>query len=190
MKTESTTNKDLLLTLPFPIELDNALQNLTVELDDVKNRSMRGNLIFYAIPEIETEGTTTKDLLADFLVYHLGVPNRERALTYLVRVHRSRRNNNEGEQQQNKARPIYVKFSRDDTAEFFLRASITEKVTSKGFKVTKQFTKELQERRNKALVRRRQMIDNGEITKGFVDYPAVLKGLRVGMKHYTTIEKF
>ena len=172
-------------------DLQEQIDKLKTELDDVRNRSMRGNLVFYGIKEEENDDpqqrVTTKDLVASFLVKFCNVQSRETAHNYLVRVHRSR--NNEKNRRQT-PRPIFAKFSRDDVADMFLRACIEQKVTDHGYKVTKQFTPQLQVRRNEAMQLRRELLQRKEIEKGYVDYPAVLKCVKTGDRHYTTIETF
>ena len=173
--------------------LEKKLKEVETDLDDVRNRSMRGNLVIHGIPENENNDpqnkVTTHDLVANFLVTQLGAPSQEAAKAQLVRAHRSAKKNNNN-RQRTTPRPIFIKFDRDDTAENYLRTSINKKTINKGFKVQKQFTKPLQERRNLATHERRKMMDNGEIIKGFVEYPAVLKVVRPGDTKYTRIKEF
>ena len=123
------------------------------ELDDMRNRSMRGNLVFHGLKEEEDNDYTTKDLIADFLHVELGVQSSEVAKRQLVRAHRGRKSNNN--ERRNTPRPIFVKFARDDLADEYLKTSIQKRLTDRGLKVTKQFTKKLQGRINLALQRRR-----------------------------------
>ena len=171
--------------------LEKKLVKVEADLDDVRNRSMRGNLVIHGIQESENNDNpqtkvTTCDLVANFLVTHLDAPSHEAAKAQVVRAHRSAKNN----RQRNTPRPIFIKFDRDDTAEMYLSASIRKRTINNGFKVQKQFTKPLQDRINQATHERRKMMDKGEIVKGFVEYPAVLKVLRPGDTKYTKIKEF
>ena len=149
---------------------------------------MRGNLVFHGLLEEEDNNVTTKDLIANFLHVELGAPSPEAAKKHLVRVHRGRKSNNN--ERRNTPRPIYVKFARDDLVESYLKVSIEKRLTDRGMKVTKQYTKKLQGRINLALQRRRQLVENGDIAKGFIEYPAVLKGKSRNDQGYRTIEVF
>ena len=166
--------------------LEKRLAETEDELDDLRNRSMRGNLVIHGLREEENDKLTTKDLIANFLHIELGAPTPDAARKQLVRAHRGRKSNSE----RNTPRPIYVKFSRDDLAEEYLKVSIQKRLTDRGMKVTKQFTKKLQARINVALQRRRQLVESGDIMKGFVEYPAVLKGKTRDDQGYRTIEVF
>ena len=76
-----------------------------------------------------------------------------------------------------KTRPIFVKFAREDTAEVINRDLPKGKNKTRSgtyFKCTKQFTKALQDRRNEAMLKMRELLDVKSITKGFVQYPAKL----------------
>ena len=170
-------------------ELEKRLAAAEDELDDVRNRSMRGNLVFHGLEEEEDGNLTTKELIATFLHVELGAQSPELAKRQLIRAHRSRKSNNNNERR-NTPRPIYVKFARDDLADEYLKTSIQKRLTDRGLKVTKQFTKKLQGRINLALQRRRQLVEAGEIVKGFVEYPAILKGLSRTDQAYRTIEVF
>lgn len=176
-------------------KLEKKITTMNDELDDLRNRCMRGNLVFQGIPETEgqQDETSTKDLMAQFLLDNCNAGSLEAASNYIVRAHRSRKNKDDAAaapQPDNKPRPIYVKFSRDDIAEFYLMAGIENKVTNRGFKVSKQYTVTVQKRRDEALKLRRELIDRGKITKAFIEYPATLKAVRTGEARYSTIRKF
>lgn len=158
-------------------QLEKKILDLELELDDTRNRSMRGN---------PRNRSTTKDIIANFLTDYLDAPSFDSAKLHIVRAHRSAKNNRE----RTTPRPIFVKFDRDDTAERFLSASIQNKVTDEGYKVSQQFTKRLQARRNEAMQERRRMRDRGEIVSGFVDYPAVLKVKGPGETNYRKVKTY
>ena len=168
-------------------ELEQRLATAEEDLDDMRNRSMRGNLVFHGLLEEEDNDVTTKDLIANFLHAELGAQSPEVAKRQLVRAHRSRKKNNE---RRTNPRPIFVKFARDDLADEYLKTSIDKRLTNRGLKVTKQFTRKLQARINSALQRRRELVEAGEIVKGFVEYPAILKGQSRADQAYRTIEVF
>ena len=170
--------------------LQKKVKDLEDETDDLRNRSMRSNLVILGIDEDEQDRRSTPDIVADFLVEHLDVDSFEEASHNIVRAHRGRRGADNRNRNRKGGRPIYVKFSRDDIAAEFLQRSIQNQITKKGFKVSQQFSPRLQERRNLALQKRRELLTSKQITKGYVEYPAVLKCIQTGCKEYTVIDTF
>ena len=168
-----------------------AIDNLEKQLDDQINRSMRCNLVFSGVKESEGQNRSTKDIVSDFIydeLYSQGDNiTKEQVNRLIVRAHRSKYT---GERQT--PRPIFVKFSRDDIAAYLYSQSIKHRVTDRGYRVRPQHTKPLQDRISKALLHRRELLRDGTITKGYVEYPAVLKGVLKSAKshEYTTIKSF
>ena len=80
--------------------LEKKLAEVEANLDDVRNRSMRGNLVIHRIQESEKNDNdpqtkvTTRDLVANFLVTHLDAPSQAAAKAQIVRAHRSAKNSN------------------------------------------------------------------------------------------------
>ena len=152
-------------------------------LDDAINRSMRGNLVFHNVPEEKDENPeATKALLANILADHFNKDQND-VMYDIVRAHRSA-----AKPDSNKCRPIFVKFAREDVAEGInIDLSRRENKTKSGvyFKCTKQYIKALQDRRNDALVKRRELLDDNSIIKGFVEYPAKLIVMFAGQSKYS-----
>ncbi len=147
-------------------------------IDDQINRSMRGNLIFFGLEEVENEMYSSKDIVSKFIFDRLyeeteNITIQEIRAT-IVRAHRSK-----FRPDRNGPRPIYAKFYRDDAAATYLKRSIQKKVSNNndGVRVKQQFTQELQVRMDKALKVRRELLEKKTITKGYVEYPATLKGI-------------
>ena len=57
-------------------------------------------------------------------------------------------------------------------------------------KCNQQFTKELQTRRNAALLERRELFKEEKIVKAYIEYPATLKVLLPEAKGYTKYRVF
>ena len=77
---------------------------------------------------------------------------------------------------------IYVKFDRDDTAlklvmEF---SKIFHNNPNSKIRRCQQFSKKLQNRRNSVLLKHKELFNDKEIAKGYVEYPATLKVLCQG----------
>ena len=181
LKTELATSKQ-------------TITNLEDELDDLRNRGMRGNLVFFGLPEVEDAKTHhyTKDVVAQFIFNKLYTENDNITLEYIyntiVRAHRSkfdpRRDKEKG------PRPIFVRFYRDDLADKFFQQGIRAKVSQQGYQVKQQFTKKMQTRVDAALIHRKEMFGSKAIIKGFVEYPAILKGVYTGTTEWKVIRKF
>ena len=171
-----------------------AVQNLERSVDDQINRNMRGNLIFSGLKELEGNNFTSKDIIVNFIhdtLYDEEDTDITKAsiASTIVRAHRGKFD----KAKPNKVRPIFVKFSRDDYASTFLKQSILKKVTKDGFKVRPQHSAALQGRINLALIMRKKLLDEGKILKGFVEYPATLKGVlssAESKKDYSIIQTF
>ena len=167
------------------------IEELKRVVDDQINRNMRGNLVFFGLPETETETFGTKSLVADFIYTELyqksSTISQESISGTIVRAHRGRR---DPKHEKKGPRPIYVKFNRDDTAAVYLRQSIIRNVSKNGVRVKQQFTKALQERRDKALKTRRELFNQRSITKAFVEYPATLKAIYNNSTVYTVVKQF
>ena len=107
----------------------------------------------------------------------------------VVRAHRAKRN--PSRDKKSGPRPIFVKFDRDDTAGNYLQKSIRREIgKGGGVRIKKQFTKKLQARIDEALQHRRRLITNKAVTKAYVDYPAVLKGMYTGTNELVTIQTY
>ena len=168
--------------------------NLEDELDDLRNRGMRGNLVFFGLPEEEDtkQHHYTKDIVAQFIFQQLYTEHDNISLEYIqntiVRAHRSkfdpRRDAEKG------PRPVFVKFYRDDLADKFFQQGIKSKVSQRGYQVKQQFTKKMQKRVDAALIHRKELFGNKAIVKGYVEYPAVLKGIYTGTTEWKVIRKF
>ena len=79
---------------------------------------------------------------------------------------------------------------RDDVADKFFQQGIRAKVGERGFHVKQQFTKKMQNRVDAALMHRKDLFGKKAIIKGFVEYPAILKGIYTGTTEWKVIRKF
>ena len=130
------------------------------------NRSMRGNLVFRNIPE-EKDGNPelTKKILAETLAINFKPKLPDEIVHDIVRVHRSPPmpgNNN--------PQPIFAKFTRENIAEDINNDLSKMKAVAKSgslFKCMKQYTKSFQERRNKAMIKRRELLHKKNNYQGF-----------------------
>ena len=152
----------------------NEVYKLQINLDDNINRSMRANLIFKGIPKDEAFNSykETKTVVSTFIKANLNIDEKSIS-DMIVRAHR-----NKGRPTQNgHPHNIFVKFARDD---FTLKlhedfTDIARRDTNVKYKCSQQLTSSLMERRNKAMLERKSLLQANTIKKGFVEYPATLQ---------------
>ncbi|KAK3083740.1 hypothetical protein FSP39_002403 [Pinctada imbricata] len=109
-------------------------EKLKRDLDDLKCRSMRDNLMFFGLAEISNENSFTPitEFCSDMLDIH-------DIRGYMDRSHRV------GKFDRNKRRPIVVKFNNFNAREEIRRASYNLRGTR--FSIAEQFPREINERR-------------------------------------------
>ena len=155
-------------------ELQAALQKQTNELDDLANRSMRGNVVVKGLEESDNEDwTATKNMLCDYLASLSNEPAEE-IFNKLDRAHRS------GKMDRNKPRNIYANFLKSTDADYYVEQCIKHNVKHTSnpnrstIKIDHQFSKRVMDRRNEAMIERRQLLNAKKIVKAHLVYPAKL----------------
>ena len=149
------------------LKMDNT--ELKDQIDDQINRNMRCNLVFYNVPETEgKEFDSTKLLLEKIIEENLKEKTFDGAI---VRAHRGKSSNF----QKGRPRAIICKLNRDDTAD-----EIEYKFANLGMqrinnvRCSKQFSPDVQRRRNEALLERKTLKEAKSIEKAYIKYPATL----------------
>ena len=154
-------------------ESEKTIQTLHNDLDDVKNRNMRNNLIIKGLPESSNgEKEDTRAVVINYLA-ELAEQDEAEIEDVVDRCHRGGRknNNNNNNNINNKPRNIYMNFTSSRHVDFYIQKARTQKSE---YKLERQFTKPVQDRRNAAMLHRRTLLDNKEITSGYLEYPATL----------------
>ena len=154
-------------------ESEKTIQTLHNDLDDVKNRNMRNNLIIKGLPEPSNgEKEDTRAVVINYLA-ELAEQDEAEIEDVVDRCHRGGRknNNNNNNNINNKPRNIYMNFTSSRHVDFYIQKARTQKSE---YKLERQFTKPVQDRRNAAMLHRRTLLDNKEITAGYLEYPATL----------------
>ena len=156
------------------------LKDLECEMEDLRNRSRRNNLVFYNIPE-KAEGEDCAAFIKEFINTHMGFE----ALCGDVEIERAHRtptkvpgNNSK------KPRPVHVAFLRyTDKVKVKILSNAAARLKDNPYQgnligVGADFAKETQERR-KALIPFKKHLQNkfGRERKVFIAYPAILKYL-------------
>ena len=154
------------------------VEALEKEVEDLRNRSRRNNLVFYNIPE-KAEGEDCISFIQNFISTHMGLETLCGELE-IERAHRTPtkpRSDIDGKQ---RPRPIHVAFLRySDKMKVFSNAAARLKDNPFGEKligISEDFGKKTQEER-KAIAPVRKYLQKklGAGSKVFIAYPAILK---------------
>ena len=172
-------------------KLEVQLKSFSIELEDLRNRSMRSTLIFKNIKEEgETTWEETAQVLRDFIVENLNLPyTSEEIDNQISRAHRSKRDDNND---RNGPRPIFAQFCNWRYAEE-IKNKIIYLTSRKMLKVyvDNMYSKDLTERRNQALMKRKELMEATPNLVVKMEYPAVLKSKRKGSNdQWKTVQKF
>ena len=168
--------------------LSNKLNKLEDENDDLRNRSMRSTLIFRGIPE-EEQNYSWENVTKHFvntLVKKLRLDYYELDLQ-INRAHRTPANESESV-----CRPIFAQFVNWRYADDVRRRLIKlHAAKQSNISVTQMFTKRLTTRRNEALKRRKELLEEDPTLQIYREYPAKLMGKKRNTKgKYRVIEIF
>ena len=159
------------------------VKQLSDELDDLRNRNMRNNLVIKGMPE--SDGPE-KENTRNIVILHLADLTGENVdeLEHIVdRCHRG------GKTDPNNRRPrnIYMNLSASRHVDNFIDAARERRSP---YKHERQYTKAINDRRNAAMMERKRLKDNKLIVSGYVDYPAKLMVKKPGAKKYTLENEF
>ena len=200
LEKQQETNDDLKLDLSKRVttqikedlhinKIEAQLRGVLLELKDLRNQSMRSNLIFKGIPEESKETwDDTSQLLAGFIIENLHLPYSFYQMDMQIRT-----NDNDSSRRNNKSepRPIIAQFVNKRVAEE-VRQKIIHLNSRNQLKVivNQMFSKELTERRNNALIKRKEYLRLHPDLQIKLDYPATMKSRRKGQNKWLILEEF
>ena len=193
-------NPDLINNLTDHInKLEAQVRGTLMEIDDLRNRSMRNTLIFRNLPEENNETwEDTCGLLGSYIYSKLNLPYDQDTIdSQISRAHRGSeekksRNVVEDSNPRQGPKPVFAQFVNWRFAEE-VKAGIIKLNAQKRTNVTvnNMYSKELTARKNEALKRRREMIKNNKNIHVRLDYPAMLKSKKKGTReNWVTVENF
>ena len=209
LKAENNELKYKLKTNSNHIKLieDNVSSNqhsLEERIEDRTNRQLRKTLVFRGIPEQPSTATDgaetathkteswqeTKDLLADQISEICALPKPD-AAAMLERAHRSAPN---PRYKGTAPRPIYVALFDWNQSQLCIEKFRQHNITNKNSKIMceQKYGPITTQRRNQAMMMRKELKDSGEIVAGYVAFPARLMAKtshREGSK-YTMVRDF
>ena len=165
-------------------QLENELKTLRDDLDDQVNRGMRNNIIIKGLPGKEDSAETKRKVVK--ILDELD--NCQEGRTYLHEIERAHRMG-DGEKD---GRHIVVRVYNSELVKHFCKKARLLRMNDDSYKLNleQQFSPTLTDRRNTAMLKRRELFEQRKITKGFVNYPAKLIVMYPGDTTYKVHEKF
>ena len=180
------------------MKVEAQLKATLIELDDLRNRSMRSTLVFKNIREEPNETwEDTCQIMSSFIATKLDLSYTKEFIDSMIsRAHRGaekdQESNGRQHQQREGSKPIFVKFVNWRVAEE-IKSRVIQLNAQKRTKVVvnQMYSKEITTRRNNALRRRREILEEDGSIQIKLDYPAVLKFKKKGTRNgWDTLETF
>ena len=156
------------------------MNGILIELNELRNRSMRSNLIIRGIPEQHNgKWENTSQILANFISDNLNLSfthTHSEIDMQISRGHRSNDKNDSRNDRKNQPRPIIAQFVNWRVAEEIPNCIIHLNATRKS-KITanQMFSKDLAARRDRALMKRREHLNENKNHQVKLEFPATLK---------------
>ena len=164
------------------------------KLDDQVNRSLRNNIVIRGLPG-EEKMEETKSLVAKlFSKLDNGKPNDK---TFEMAIERAHRQGDQGDNQdegkkRDGPRHIVARLYCSEAVKHYEKQARLLRMADPNFhiQVSQQYSDAVTDRRNQAMIKRRELIDAGEINAAFLDYPAKLKVRKDGQKYFKLYQEF
>ena len=156
------------------------LEDITENVESRTNRQLRETLIFKNVPEVEGNDESyddTKDLLATIISENLEDITYEQAFDLIKRCHRERDRSDDDEDHYRKGkRYIFAAMHSWDLCQTLIKKFRQKGINDPNFKISveQKYGPLTTKRRKLALELRKALKENGEITGGYVKFPARL----------------
>lgn len=197
ISTNTSTNTSLIENIQNQLQdMEDELKKLNTksidlgnQIDNNINRSMRSTLIIKGLPEDKTKNETWKEstekLVATITTIDKSL-NKTTVANDIERAHRG------GKSIEDKPRLLFVKFHSWKKSELYKSIICNHSLKNKNSTIyaDQMYSREVTSRRNEALLYRRQLIDNGELGKLFVKFPAKLMIKRENDTNYKLLKEF
>ena len=160
-------------------QLPKKVNDLTEQLEERTNRQLRETLVFKNVPEQEGEDSDsyleTKRLLADLISTHCDVSYDE-AFDGIKRAHRETKRRNEENHYRTGKRLIFAAFHSWDLCQKITETFRTKCIREPNFQISaeQKYGPMTSRRRTMALKKRKELKDSGEISAGYINFPARL----------------
>ena len=167
------------------------IHQLDIQVEDLKNRSLRKTLVFRNIKKQQSEKTwdDTKMVLANEISKHIQDFSKEEIIKNIERAHRVTTTNRNPSAT---APPFLVaKITNWDMSEKIKSAIIKANQEGKSAVfVSQMYSKSLTERRNAALKYRADLKEQDPSIRGYVKFPVTLMIKRTGERKYSLEKEF
>ena len=160
----------------LPAKVEQLIENV----EDRTNRQLRETLIFKNIPEEEGDEedayTETKKLLATVISTHVDGISYEQAFNQIKRAHRERKREDDDDFDRTGKRFIFAAIHSWDLCQTIIDTFREKCIADRTFHISadQKYGSITTKRRNLALNLRRELVANGTITSGYVNFPARL----------------
>ena len=164
-------------------------KELTDELEDSKNRTMRKTLYFRNIrqPQQRESWDQTKQTLASEILNVMPELDRDFIISKIERAHRAKGNN------YGSILSVIAKFSdwtfTDQVKSSFIRAA-KDKKDQTPIIVSQMYLAALTKRRNNAMIKSKELVKDDHRIQAYVKYPAVLMVKYPGQPVYTSYAEY
>ena len=152
-------------------QLEDDLKKAIEKQEDIVNRSLRNNLVIKGLDGDEKTWDETRVKVAALLRQMDGEKRDSQFYQGIIeRAHR------QGKREDGKSRTIYARLFSSEDVKYFVKIARLLRVKDRRFGVVvdHQYSEALQQRRNLAMLKRRELVDGGEFSKVFVDFPVKL----------------
>ena len=198
-KANASNNSDEIESLTFEMkeQIDKiskqfeTISELESEIEELKNRSLRKNLMFKSIKyqrANESSWSDTKSVLIDQISRVLPETNKEEISNNIERTHKV---HSKGTSSNGSPPDLVVKMVNWEFSEKVKSAFIQENQNGRSqVFVSQMYSKSLTLRRNQALKHRHEMKEEDPSIQGCIRYPATLMIKRPGEKKYKVEKEF
>ena len=155
-------------------DLQSKVATLENHLDEQSNRVMRSTVTLRNVEKTKDETwEITKQLASEVIGFHL---KQDARLIYNMIDVAHRGGGKENQNNNNGPPNIFIKFKYRCDADLVLKdfSNLNQKNKTLKIRCEPKYTKALQDRRNSAMQKRRSLLEDKEITNGYVKYPAIL----------------
>ena len=160
--------------------LPTKVEQLVENVEDRTNRQLRETLIFKNIPEEEGDEddayTETKKLLATVISNHVDGVTYQEAFNQIKRAHRERKRDDDADFTRTGKRFIFAAIHSWDLCQTIIDTFREKCIRDRTFKISadQKYGPITTRRRSLAFDLRRELVENGTITSGYVKFPARL----------------
>ena len=173
-------------------------KKIITKQDDQLNRSLRNNLVLKNVKGTDKTPEESKTLAATMLCEFNGIKNpTPNDIQYhenaIERAHRMMgKEDKEEDKDDGRPKPLVMRLYCSESVGYYEKKARLLRIQDKRYSVfaSQQYSDLLTDRRNQAMIKRRELIDAGTYDSGFVTYPARLMMKTKNEKKYKQFQCF